>query len=298
MASIEQFSRGFPYRVVTANGLRMAVREGGRPDAERTVVLLHGWPQHSLMWHEVAPRLGERFRVVVPDLRGAGGTTIARGGYDKATMADDVAALLDALGVGTASVVGYDLGSGVAYALAAGHPGRVDRLVLSEFALPGFGYEEYMQPREEWDPGANWHLSFFTVPDVAEMAFRGRERALLAWFFNHIANDPSAVSGEHFEEYVRQVSRPGALRAGIEYYAAVWADGRANRALAARVGPLAIPAMGVGGEASAGAYVGMALQPLAASVRTEVVPRAGHWLGDENPAAYAAILLDFLTSAG
>ena len=59
-------------------------------------------------------------------------------------------------------------------------------------------------------------LQFF-----AEFAFRGRERELLTWFFWHGSFNPTAISPAHMDEYVAQVSKPGALRASIEYYASV-----------------------------------------------------------------------------
>jgi pimeloyl-ACP methyl ester carboxylesterase len=281
----------FAYRgVALESGVRVAYREAGTGPP---MLLIHGWPQHSLMWHAVAPSLAARHRVVAPDLRGAGGTTI-RPPYDKQTMADDVRGLMDALSIERADVVGYDLGAGVAYDLAARTPERVGRLAFMEFGLPGFGYEHEMVPKPDWHPGSNWHLAFFTVPDVAEWALRGKERELLAWFFGHIAANPSAVAHEHFEEYVRLLERPGALRAGIEYYAAVWKDAESNRGLAHR--RLSLPVLGVGGEASAGPWVAEGLKAVADDVRGYVVPDAGHWLGDENPGALADALLDFFAA--
>jgi len=172
------------------DGVRMAYRELGEGDA---VLLIHGWPQHSLMWHTIGPRLAQRYRVIAPDLRGAGGTTV-KGPYNKASIAGDVVRLLDLLSIDRVKLVGYDLGAGVAYDIAARYPDRVERLAFMEFGLPGFGYEYEMTAKPDWHNGSNWHLSFFTLPDVAEWAFRGRERELLSWFFNHIAMASGAVA--------------------------------------------------------------------------------------------------------
>jgi pimeloyl-ACP methyl ester carboxylesterase len=245
------------------------------------------------MWHAIAPQLAGAHRIIAPDLRGAGGTTI-KGPYDKATMAADIVSLLDHLEIVTIDLVGYDLGAGVAYDLAARHPDRVRRLAFMEFGLPGFGYEYEMAAKPDWHPGSNWHLSFFTVPDVAEWAFRGRERELLGWFFAHISANPGAVSTEDFELYVRQIQRPGALRAGIEYYASVWQDSESNKALAER--RLTMPVLGVGGAASAGGWVAEGLKAVADNVQTFIVPGAGHWLGDENPDALSEALLAFFAA--
>ncbi len=276
------------HRIETAPGVNLFVRESGQGEA---LILLHGWPQHGLMWHTVAPKLAEGFRVIVPDLRGAGNSSFPADGYDKVTMAADIVAVMDALDISTAKVAGYDLGSGVAYALAAGHRDRVSQLAVMEFGLAGFGYESFMVPTPQWTNGSNWHLGLFTVPDVAVMAFQGKERELLSWFFWHIAHDGEAVSPEHFEAYLRAIQRPGALRAGIMYYASVWQDAADNARLA-KV-PLDVPVLGIGGAMSGGHYIEQLFRPVASNVTGAVIPKAGHWLGDENPEALAQVLADF-----
>ena len=184
-------------------------RAAGEGDA---VILLHGWPQHSLQWHAIAPRLAETHRVIVPDLPGCGGSSIPRDGYDKRTIAAIIRELIVGLDVGPVKLVGYDHGAGVAYNYAAAHPDEVTHLAFVEYVLPGCGYEKAMLPTPEWHTGSNWQLAFFTVPDVAEFAFRGRERELLTWFFWHGSCNPASVSQEHLDEYVDQISKPGALR--------------------------------------------------------------------------------------
>jgi pimeloyl-ACP methyl ester carboxylesterase len=94
-------------RADVGQGISMAYRELGSGEP---VVLIHGWPQHSQMWHSTAPRIGERYHVIAPDLRGSGGTTV-KGPYDKAAMAGDVLRLMDLLQIGQARVAGYDLGA-------------------------------------------------------------------------------------------------------------------------------------------------------------------------------------------
>jgi pimeloyl-ACP methyl ester carboxylesterase len=278
----------FENRVAVVDNVRIHYLIAGQGEP---LVLLHGWPQHSLMWHTIAPILAQNFTVIVPDLRGAGGSSITRDGYDKRTMAEDVRKVLDQLEVEQFFLVGYDHGAGVAYSLAAMYPDRVRKLAFMEYGLPGFGYEDQLTATPEWNNGTNWQLSFFTVPDVAESAFRGQERELLSWFFWHDSANPSAVSHDHFEEYVRQISRPGALRAGIEYYAAVWTDQRNNREFAKR--PLTMPVLGIGGEYGIAQFVAEGLKPVASNVRSEVIPQAGHWLGDENPRMLADVLAKF-----
>src|SRR5690242_21659721 len=104
-------------RFAEVNGLRMhylLAGKGGSP-----VILLHGYAQNSHMWRPLMAELGKTHRVIAPDLRGFGDTTKADSGYDKKTMAQDVHALAQKLGIGTAGVVVHDIGLMVAYAYAA-----------------------------------------------------------------------------------------------------------------------------------------------------------------------------------
>ncbi len=288
LQKFDEFEQG---RVTLAE-IELHFRHGG---SGPPLVLLHGWPQHSLMWHSIAPRLAERFTVICPDLRGAGASSIARGGYDKSTMARDVRGLVDHLKLGPVDLAGYDLGAGVAGAYARQFRDGVRRLAVMEFALAGFGFEEQMVPKAEWTLASNWHLALFSVPEAAEWLCNGRERELLSWFFWHLSYAGGQVGSDHFEDYVRQLSKPGALRAGIEYYAAVFQDAKDNAELKER--PLTVPTLALGGEASSGPALEQIWSAVASDLRTQVIPRAGHWLGDENPAAVVDALIAFFEDA-
>ena len=74
------------------------------------MLLLHGWPQHAWCWRHVIPLLADDHRLIAPDLRGFGWSDCPAGGYDPATFAADAVALLDALGVERAHVIGHDWG--------------------------------------------------------------------------------------------------------------------------------------------------------------------------------------------
>ena len=121
-------------RTVVAGRNEFFVREAGPVDGPR-VLLIHGWAFDSLAaWHRVIPLLSERLRVVAVDLRGHGKSDRIRGRFEVEDLADDLAAVLDALGAGRVAVVGYSLGGMVAQAFARRHPARVERLVLAATA--------------------------------------------------------------------------------------------------------------------------------------------------------------------
>lgn len=258
------------------------------------VILIHGFPQHWWMWRGTMQALANAgFRAIAVDQRGCGGSDIPSGSYSKATLAGDVQAVMNGLGIGSAQVIGYDHGGGTALALAYLAPERIEKLAIIEYAPPGFGYEMGLTAA----PGnVNWQLAFFTHPDVAVQFIAGKERELLAWYFWHWAYNPDAVDQSDFEVYVRQLQKPGALRGGMMHFASVFEDIELFKGWAASR-RLTMPCLGIGGEIAAGIYAEMALKALADNVRGAVVPKAGHWIAEEQPEALHAILLPFLQQA-
>ncbi len=113
-----------------ATGLRMHVALAG-PEDGPPVLLLHGWPQHWWCWRGVIPVLAEAgYRVIAPDLRGAGWTDVPESGYEKEQFASDVLALLDTLGVERCAFVGHDWGAWTGQLMALREPERFSRMVL------------------------------------------------------------------------------------------------------------------------------------------------------------------------
>lgn len=80
----------------------------------------------------IGPALAERFTVIAPDQRGVGMSSITPGGYDKTTMARDLAGFLDKLGIGEVFLAGCDLGADTAAAFARDYRQRVKRIAFME----------------------------------------------------------------------------------------------------------------------------------------------------------------------
>jgi 3-oxoadipate enol-lactonase len=125
---------GPPGRTVLAGRHEFFVRQAG-PEDGPPLVLLHGWLYDGhATWHRVLPRLTATHRVYVIDLRNHGKSDRIRDRFDISDAADDVARVLDVLGLGAVPVAGYSMGGMVAQELALRHPGRVTRLVLAATA--------------------------------------------------------------------------------------------------------------------------------------------------------------------
>ena len=262
------------------------------PPAGEAVVLLHGWPQSWFAWRRVLPALAGRYRVVAPDLRGFGDSSKPLTGYDTRTVGGDIVRLLDHLGIERAHFVGHDFGAATAYAIAAEWRDRAATLAILDMLIPGFGLEDAV--RFSADGFGLWHLAFHAAPDVPEMLIAGREPEYLGWFFRNHAHDPSAITPEDIDIYVRNYRQPGAARAAMGYYRALYEDAEQNRALAKI--KLTIPVLALGGAFSIGEGVGACLSRLAEDVESAVVPDCGHWLAEEQPEWLADRLLAFLAA--
>ena len=114
-------------RIPLSTGVVLAVQESGRGTP---VVLLHAWGETHRSFDRLVPLLPGGLRLVVPDLRGVGGSGKPDGGFSLEDAARDVVALLDALGLDDAWLLGTSSGGYVAQQVAAQHPGRVRGLVL------------------------------------------------------------------------------------------------------------------------------------------------------------------------
>jgi len=112
----------------------MAYLAGGPRDGQ-PMIMLHALGERGSDWEPVASRFAARFRVIAPDLRGHGDSDWP-GAYDVRLMRDDVVALMDALSVRAATIVGHSMGAWVAYLIAMGRPELVARLVIEDAAVP------------------------------------------------------------------------------------------------------------------------------------------------------------------
>src|SRR5262249_18953705 len=121
---------------VDVDGVRIEYQVTGQG---RPVVLLHGFPDCGRLWrHQVPARAAAGFQVIVPDLRGYGGSAKPDGveAYSLPLLAGDVLAILAEQQIGRAHVVGHDWGAAIAWALASLAPDQVDHLVAMSVGNP------------------------------------------------------------------------------------------------------------------------------------------------------------------
>lgn len=272
------------------NGVRLAYRDVGTGDA---VVLLHGWPETSHAWRKLMPLLAGSYRVIAPDLRGIGDSSRPQDGYDKKTVATDVRALVNALGIDRVFLVGHDMGGQVAYAYAAQWPDEVAKFVFIESGLPGFGQEQAMDVAN----GGSWHFGFNMQSDLATALVTGRERLFIEYVLRRDTVgvvDPSSITDADLDIYADALSRPGALRASFNYYRELTTDAEDNRRLGAVRLPM--PVLAIGAEEGYGRSAATTMTKVADRVTDVMIGNSGHYVAEEQPAALARALRDFFSS--
>ncbi|KAF1017429.1 MAG: Fluoroacetate dehalogenase [Stenotrophomonas maltophilia] len=295
--SLSELFPGFHARqVATAAGASIHVLTGGQGPA---LLLLHGHPQTSAIWHRVVPVLARHFSLVLADLRGYGDSSRPEGGdghvaYSKRVMAQDMLEVMQTLGHARFAVLVHDRGARVAHRLAADHPQAVERMVLLDVAPTLTMYEQ----TGEAFARAYWHWFFLIQPaplperliDADPAAYvrdtMGRRSAGLAPF------DPRALA-----EYMRCVALPGGARGICEdYRAAASIDLQHDRADREAGRVLETPLRVLWGEQG---VVNRCFAPLqewqkiARQVDGHALP-CGHYIAEEAPALLLDAALPFL----
>jgi pimeloyl-ACP methyl ester carboxylesterase len=249
------------------------------------VVLIHGYAETSDSWAPLAAELVKTYTVIVPDLRGIGGSSRPAGGYEKKTQAADIRAVVTTLGFDHTFVVSHDIGIMVAYAYAALYPDKVDRLVVMDAPLPGIA---------PWDNIVKdhrlWHFSFWGTDE--ERLVQGRERIYLDRIWNDFSTTSTQPDEPTRKFYAAQYAKPGAMRAGFAQFKAFSQDVEDNQVFART--KITMPVLAIGGEKSFGATEAVVMRNVAINVREAVVPNSGHWLMEENPTYTVDLIRDYL----
>lgn len=251
------------------------------------MVLLHGIAGTSSTWDAVIPRLAEHYDVLAPDLLGHGESAKPHGDYSLGAYANVVRDLLEALGMGPATIVGHSLGGGIAMQFAYQFIERCERLVL--VSSGGLGREVHPLLRAATLPGAE-----AVLPWLSTAGSRGV--GALVHAMRRIGFRASADLDETWRSFV-SLEEPAARRAFIQTVRGVMDHGgqrvSANERLYLAEG---LPTLIVWGEKdplipvrhARGAHERMA------GSRLEIFPDAGHFPYRDDPERFVSVLIDFI----
>jgi pimeloyl-ACP methyl ester carboxylesterase len=270
---------------IRGDGVELEVRDEGSRDGP-AVLLVHGFPDSSYLWrHQVEALTAAGLRTIAPDMRGFGASDkpASVDDYRLTRAVADLVAILDALDIETAGVVGHDWGAAVAWITAALHPDRVERLVAMSVGHPA------AQRRTIADREKSWYMLLFQFEEVAEELLRRDDWAL----FREWLREDGDVG-----RYVEDLARPGALTAGLSWYRA---NLHPKRQLDPRpqLPPVQAPTLGI--WSTGDNYLNE--QPMIDSGehvtgpwRYERIEDASHWMQLDATERVNALLLEFLAS--
>lgn len=156
---------GFEHHFVETPGLTTHVATIGEGEP---VLMLHGFPQHWWQWRSVGAELGRRYRVVCPDLRGAGWTRATRRRIRRFDHRDDILAVMDALGLDRVHLVAHDLGAVVATHLAYSAPDRFRSTVILSVPPPFMPMTPAMLPALRHIPPLLFHRRGRSIAHIFE----------------------------------------------------------------------------------------------------------------------------------
>lgn len=277
------------------NGVVLHHVTGGQGEP---LVLLGGWPQTWWQFRKVLPELARHYRVTAVDLRGMGGSAKPETGYDKRTMAGDIAALIQHLGHQSAFVAGHDIGASVGYHLAASRPETVRRLVTLDLGVPDASWleipmlpatDEQVTALTEGRGGYPWWFAFNQLHGLPEQLLAGRFRHLIDWLCGHMLADQSSIEEEARRIYAHAYDSPDAIRAGNGWYRTM----RQDVANLATYGPVTTPILTLAGESSYPALREQMGPDKGTDIQVVEVKDSGHYLPEERPDAVIEALIGF-----
>jgi pimeloyl-ACP methyl ester carboxylesterase len=264
---------------VAARGLTFDVHTGGPAEGD-PVLLLHGFPQHSGEWDAVTPALHEAgLRTYALDQRGysPGARPPAVDDYRINECVADALAVLNALDVDRAHLVGHDWGAIVAWHTAARYPDRVRTLTAVSVPHPAAMSHAMANDADQRDRSS--YIGLFRLEGKAEQVLLAADGAALRRIL--------AGTGRP-DAYVEPMLDPGALTPALNWYRAM------SRADLADMGPVAVPTTYVwsDGDMAVGAVAARACgDHVTGEFEFVALPGVSHWIPDEAPQAVADAIL-------
>jgi pimeloyl-ACP methyl ester carboxylesterase len=268
---------------VTAGDLRFHVAMCG--EGERLALCLHGFPECWYSWRYQMPLLAELgYRVWAPDLRGYGDTDrpVAVADYAIETLLEDVAALIDASGARSTTLIAHDWGAIIAWYFAIRRVRPLERLVIMNVPHP---FAVMSAPGAWRQLFRSWYMLLFQLPWLPEALLGARDQRAIGQAFAQTCVHPERFPEAVLEVYRRSAARPGALTAMLNYYRALIRGGGARRQQ--RLGPRTIetPTLMLWGEQDVALRreTTFGTDAFVSDLTLRYLSQASHWVQQDDP---------------
>jgi pimeloyl-ACP methyl ester carboxylesterase len=201
---------GVEHRYVDlGDGVTIHAADAGPADGP-TVMLVHGFPENWWEWHElIGPLAADGYRVLCPDLRGAGWSSAPRSRYTKAEMGEDLAAVLERLGVDKVKLVAHDWGGAAAFIMMLRHPEKVTGFFGVNTVAP-WAKRDLSMVRNVW---RLWYQIPMLLPVIGPRVIADPKARYLRTLAGGLG-----VPEEDIRLYVACMRQPGHAEAGSRWY--------------------------------------------------------------------------------
>lgn len=243
------------------------------------------------MWHNVIERLAPRYRLIAPDLRGFGWTEAPAGGYDGETLARDQIALLDALKIKRAKVIGHDWGGWTTFMLGLNHSERIERMIACNVPHP---WPRIRLANADQLPRA-WYTLVNAAAGIGPYVHRHPVMPRTILRFGRVAGRFSDEELRTYADRFREPARAQGMSRLYRYYQRVFVDALRGNFRSKR---LTVPTLLIFGKRDRMISYRLAEQEVgdrADDFRVELVPDAGHFIVDEKPELVSQRAVEFFT---
>lgn len=271
----------FPTNRIDVGGVELNVVDIGEG---QPVLLIHGWPDSHTVWRNQIPALVRAgYRVIAPDTRGRGESDIALGtaSYKWSILVADMVAVLDALGVDQAQVVGHDWGANIGWQMAIAHPDRIQKFIALSVGHPNAYARGGLSQKLR-----GWYIYAMQLRGIFEVSVR----AFNWWMFRVTVNFP-----EEIPNWINLLEPPDRLTAAVNYYRANFVD----FVFTANNPNVRVPVVGIFSDGDRFLTEGQMKQSeryCDSGFEYFLIEGANHWIQLDAPERVNELILDNLTS--
>ena len=251
------------------------------------IIFLHGWPQDSTAWKDILLLAARDYYCIAVDLPGIGASKTPSPCGSKVLLAHHIHDLLEYLGLENPTMVGHDVGGMITFSYLR-ELGDLTNAVIMNTVIPGVA---------PWDDVIKipwlWHFAFHSIPNLPEQITANKLQTYFDYFFDASAA-PKRISSASRRQFVSSYQSPESLHQGFEFYRALWGDAQEN---ATPRDAINIPLLYLRGDQEHGdinTYIDGFKQAGLTNIASALVPEAGHFTLQENPAETWGAIRNFL----
>jgi len=261
----------------------------------RLALCLHGFPESNFSWRYQLPLLGDMgYKAWAPNLRGYGDSSrplkVCEYAIDR--LLEDIDGLIELSGCDDITLISHDWGGALAWVFALRQTKSLTKLVVMNCPHPtafklGMNFRQYLK---------SWYMYFFQIPLIPELFF-GRNKAMpIRRIFEKTSVNKGMFPSEVTEVYRKNASRPGALRAMINYYRALFRFPPKLQTEQGSSKNITVPTLLIWGEhdLALSKHLAVATDTYVDNLTLNFIPDGSHWIQQDCPEEVNRILSNFL----